>query len=220
MLPSITNMTTMKTTPDQLLDLFQAQGGLLTARVALQAGLPSMALTRLVEQGRIERIQRGVYRLTDESALPPADLEALDLLEVQLRAPYARPCLVSALHLHGLSTTRPVALHFAIPRHRHRPRIETPQTEFFFFGPRAYASGLSTLSVRGQALVTYTPEKTLTDLLRYAPKYGRELYLEGLKKYLRRRPLQLHRLTEAAREAGVWTTMSRDLEVLLHDQDH
>ncbi|WP_293914327.1 type IV toxin-antitoxin system AbiEi family antitoxin domain-containing protein [Deinococcus sp.] len=213
-------MPTTKTTPDQLLDLFQAQGGLLTARAARQAGLPSMAITRLLEKGLIERIQRGVYRLTDESELPTADLEALDLLEVQLRSPYARPCLVSALHLHGLSTTRPAALQLAIPRHRHRPRIETPQTEFFFFGPRAYGTGLTTLDVRGQALVTYSPEKTLTDLLRYAPKFGRELYLEGLKKYLGRRAVPLYRLTEAARDAGVWTAMSRDLEVLLHDQDH
>ena len=208
------------TTPDQLLTLFRAQGGLLTARAAGQAGLPSMAITRLLERGLIERVQRGVYRLTDESELPPADLEALDLLELQLRVPYARPCLVSALHLHGLSTTRPMALQLAIPRQRHRPRIEVPRTEFFFFGPQAYDAGLTTIDVRGQALVTYSPEKTLTDLLRYAPKYGRELYLEGLKKYLGRRPLQLRRLTEAAREAGVWTPMSRDLEVLLHDQDH
>ena len=160
------------TTPDQLLTLFRAQGGLLTARAAGQAGLPSMAITRLLERGLIERVQRGVYRLTDESELPPADLEALDLLELQLRVPYARPCLVSALHLHGLSTTRPMALQLAIPRQRHRPRIEVPRTEFFFFGPQAYDAGLTTIDVRGQALVTYSPEKTLTDLLRYAPKYG------------------------------------------------
>ena len=70
-------------------------------------------------------------------------------------------------------------------------------------------------------LTTYTPEKTLADLLKYAPKYGRDVYLEGLKNYLSQCPERgTWGLLEAADVVGVSAPMRRDLEVLRHDQDH
>ncbi|WP_420594327.1 type IV toxin-antitoxin system AbiEi family antitoxin domain-containing protein [Deinococcus sp.] len=206
--------------PDPLLRLLHERGGLLTARAAAQAGLPSMTLSRAVERGVIERVQRGVYRLVDDRALPEVDLEAQELLELQQRFPFARPCLVSALHLHGLTTTRPAALQLAIPAHRHRPPISAPRTEVYFFRPVAYGTGLFSLDVRGLPLITYTPEKTLADLLRYAGRFGRDIYLEGIKKYLRSPERDLTLLTDTARRLKVDTALHRDLEVLLHDQDH
>jgi predicted transcriptional regulator of viral defense system len=204
----------------EVLDLFTRGGGMLTARDAARAGVRSVTLTRLLRRGVIERAQRGVYRLVDVGDLPVADGAAEDLLEVQLRAPYARPCLVSALHLHGLTTTRPTVLQFAVPSRHRPPAVDTPAIEIFYFGPRAYGAGLVTVNVRGRILTTYSAEKTLTDLLRYAPKFGRDLYLEGLKKYLKRPQAQVQALIELGQAQGVWRRLSHDLEVLLHDQDH
>jgi len=73
---------------------------------------------------------------------------------VQLRFPFARSCLVSALHLHGLTTTRPAALQFAVPAHQRRPALESSPLETFYFGPKAYRAGLTTLDVRGRPLIT------------------------------------------------------------------
>ncbi|GAA3821593.1 hypothetical protein GCM10022625_23820 [Deinococcus aetherius] len=203
-----------------MLDLFTQQGGYLTARDAARAGVPGVTLTRLLQQGVIERPQRGVYRLVDTGKLEAVAAEAEDLLEVQLRFPYARPCLVSALHLHGLTTTRPTALQFAVPAHHRRPAVNFPILEIFYFGPKAYRAGLTILNVRRRPLTTYGPEKTLTDLLRYAPRFGRDLYLEGLKKYLGWPGAQVQALIQMGKDQGVWKELSRDLEVLLHDQDH
>ena len=55
-------------------------------------------------------------------------------------------------------------------------------------------------------------------MLRYAPKFGRELYLEGLRKYLR--PTNTHALIGMAKQQGLWKKIRQDLEVLSHDQDH
>ena len=203
---------------NQLLELFQQHGGWLKAREVQDANMPSMALTRLLEQGLIERAQRGVYRLTDTSSLPETNSEAEELLELQLRFPYARPFLVSALHLHGLTTTRPSALQLAIPAHRHGLRVQSPAIEVFYLTKKQYNTELTSLEVRGRKLTTYTPEKTICDLLRYANKFGRELYLEGLKNYLQKH--SSHQLIRVAKTTGVWKKLSQDLEVLAHDQDH
>lgn len=74
--------------------------------------------------------------------------------------------------------------------------------------------------MRSRSLTTYSIEKTLVDLLRYAPKFGRDLYLEGLKKALAQRRLDRGQMMQLARTLRVGKELARDLEVLSHDQDH
>ena len=208
------------TAPQQdLLHLFNTHGGCLTSQEVRQAGIPTMYLTLLERQGIIERLQRGVYRYP-EAQTASVSSTAADLLEVQLRVPYARPCLTTALNLHGLTTTHPAALQFAIPANRQFPELDYPAVEVFFFRPKAYQTGLLNLEVAGRSLETYTREKTLVDMLRYAPRFGRELYLEGLKKYLQKRLGSPTSLLTMAKALGQEKELRRDLEVLLHDQDH
>ncbi len=201
-----------------LLTLFLTRGGYLTASEARSEAIHAEQLARFVQEGGAERVQRGVYRLLAET-IPFGAAE--ELLEVQLRVPYARPCLVSALHLHDLTTTRPAVLQFAVPANRSFPRLAFPQIQIFYFRPASYAFGIAELPVASRRLTTYTPEKTLADLLRYAAKYGRDVYLEGLKNYLSKMPERgTWGLLEAADALGVSAPMRRDLEVLRHDQDH
>lgn len=203
-----------------LFDLLHSQGGYVTTAEVTAAGIPRIELTRRVRDGSLERLTRGVYRLACPDHLAPADAAATDLLEVQLRYPYARPCLVSALHLHALTTTRPHRLQFAVPGNRQAIAFEGLPLDTFYFSGKAYDAGSVQMDVRGRALTTYSAEKTLVDLLRYAPKFGRELYLEGLKNALREGRLARRSLTRLAKDLGVWRELSRDLEVLSHDQDH
>lgn len=208
------------TAPQQdLLHLFNTHGGYLTSQEVRQAGIPTMYLTLLERQGTIERLQRGVYRYPEAQAASVSS-HAADLLEVQLRVPYARPCLTTALNLLGLTTTHPAALQFAIPANRQFPELNYPAVEVFYFRSKVYQTGILNLEVAGRSLETYTPEKTLMDMLRYAPKFGRELYLEGLKKYLQKRLGSPTALLNMAKELGQEKELRRDLEVLLHDQDH
>jgi len=204
----------------QLLSLARDRGGYVTTAEMTAAGLPRTDLTRLTWRGDLVRLARGVYRLADLGGLAPADADATDLLEVQLRFPYARPCLVSALHLHDLTTTTPHALQFAVPGNRQTLHFEPLPLETFYFTAPAYAAGVVQVSVRSRSLTTYSIEKTLVDLLRYAPKFGRDLYLEGLKKALAQRRLDRGHLMQLARTLHVGNELARDLEVLSHDQDH
>jgi len=204
----------------QLLQLAMTQGGYVTSSEATALGIPRTELTRAVRAGELVRLERGTYRLVHSDGLAPASAEAVDLLEVQLRYPYARPCLISALHLHGLTTTRPSLLQFAVPGNRQALSFEDLPIETFYFNARAYHEGVTQIQVRQRELSTYTLEKTLIDSLRYAPKFGCDLYLEGLKNALRQKRLDRRELTRLAKTFKVWKDLARDLEVLEHDQDH
>lgn len=204
----------------QLLEYAHQRGGYVTAAEATAAGIPRIELTRSVQHRQLIRLAPGVYQLADLSGLEAEDAMLTDLLEVQLRFPFARPCLVSALHLHGLTTTRPNRLQFAVPKNRQALVYPGLPVSTFYFGDQAYAAGLMQVPVRERHLTTYTVEKTLIDLLRLAPKFGRELYLEGFKNARRDGALNRRTLGQLARTLGGWKELARDLEVLDHDQDH
>ena len=80
--------------------IFLRHGGTLRMSEALRFGLSRWALYALHDAGVVERISRGVYRLTD---LPP--LGNPDLVTVALRVPRGVICLISALAYFRSGTT-------------------------------------------------------------------------------------------------------------------
>lgn len=189
-------------------ELTRQHGPLITRAQVRAAGLDPHILVRWLRQGRAQRLQRGVYRV---AAAPPINHE--ELLEVQLRIPYAVICLVSALAFHGLTTHVPKAVTIAVPRGRKPPRLTYPPLEIFFFSPQPYSLGIQTHEVGGVPLRVYSREKTLADLLRFERQY-RGLFLEGLRNYLNQKP-DLHQLAIAARLRGVESKLQPLLQALL-----
>lgn len=212
-MPEVIDMTEDPDT--QLFALFQQGGGYLTARELQDSGIYFNLLRRWEHQGKVHKLQRGVYRLADASMLSHEEL-----LELQLRFPKARYCLITALFLHGLTTTQPLKIQLAFPHNHLFPGVDHPPVEVYYFRPGRYLPHMQDLPIAGttRTLQVYSPEKTLCDLLRYHKKLGRELYIEGLKKYLRQHP-HPHVLLSVAREQNVTHTLMPDLEVLLHDID-
>jgi predicted transcriptional regulator of viral defense system len=63
---------------------------LLRARDLAREGLPTIALTRLVSAGKLERVGRGIYSLPNQAVS-----ENRSLAEVAIRVPRGVICLVS-----------------------------------------------------------------------------------------------------------------------------
>jgi predicted transcriptional regulator of viral defense system len=210
-------METFPTSDKRLQQLFKQHGGFLTRQQTDAAGLEPHTLTRWVEQGWAERVQRGVYRQA-ETALGKHE----QLLEVQLRVPYGVLCLTSALAFHDLTTFIPKKLSFAVPRGKKPPKLEYPPVTFYFFSKAFYDYGIERQTLGVHELAIYSPEKTLADLLRYRNKLGTELFAEGLKKYLEKRvrgkrQSDLSKLLAAAKVCQVEERMRDYLEVVAYD---
>ncbi len=193
--------------------LLQQNGGWLTHRQVVDAGFDPHLLNKAELEGKLERLQRGVYRAVD--ALPVGHD---DLLEVQLRFPHAIPCMVSALSFHGLTVQNPSTVEIAVTRGRHAPKLDYPPLTVYTFGAWYFSYGLEHYPLGTHFLRTYTPEKTLCDLLRFEKRLGKEIFLEGLKNYLRARAghkVNIPLLLEAAKVCKVEAKMKATLEVLL-----
>src|SRR2546426_9115255 len=95
----------------KVIDVFRRAGGMLRTTYVLRAGVHQRDLYALRDAGVLESVSRGVYRLSE---LPP--LAEPDLVTVATRVPKAVIALISALHVHGLTTEIPHEVSIALPR--------------------------------------------------------------------------------------------------------
>ena len=87
-------------------------------RDAAEVGVHSRALRRLVDNGAVERVARGLYRRTDVEVT-----EHYTRAAVCARVPSAVVCLLTALSVHELGTQLPHEVWIAIPHKARTPRL-------------------------------------------------------------------------------------------------
>jgi len=157
---------------------FKEHGGTLRTGEALKAGIHPRVLYSLRNNGKIEQVSRGVYRLSD---LPP--ISNPDLVSVALRVPKAVICLISALSFHNLTTQVPHEVAIALERGTESPRIDFPPVSVHRFTKEAYNAGIEKHEIDGVGILVYSPEKTIADCFKFRNKLGLDVVLESLKLY-------------------------------------
>jgi len=187
----------------KLLDLFQSKQGLVRLTDVTDVGIHPRELTKLIKEGKIERVQRGVYRLTNSTGF-----DKDWLLEVSYRVPKGVVCLLTAMDYHGLSTFIPNEIYLALPVGSYLPKFDYPKVELHQFTDHIYAYGIEEHELGPGSIKVYSMEKTLADLLRFQKRYGLELFLESLKTYWTFKGKSIPKLMEAAEICGVAKSMS------------
>ena len=189
---------------------FSQSGGLLRTGAALRAGIHPRTLYDMRDEGVVEELSRGLYRLADLPALSNPDL-----VTVALKIPAGVVCLISALAYHEITTQIPHKVHLALPRGTEPPRLKRPPLRVFWFTGRSFTEGIETHKVDGIRLRVYSPEKTLADCFKYRNKLGLDTVLEALRLYRSRKRPNVDELMKFARVCRVEKVMRPYLEALL-----
>lgn len=191
----------------ELVALFRSHGGQLRLSEALAQGINRYQFYKLRDQGVIERISRGVYRLTE---LPPVGNP--DLLAVATRFPKAVLCLVSALAWHDMTTQIPRRIDLAVARNARLPKLDYPPVRGYRFSGRRFTSGVETHALDGATIRVYCPEKTLADCFAFRNTLGMDVVLEAIRLYPKRHRPDYNRVLEYARICRVAKGMRPYLE--------
>ncbi|MEW6047799.1 MAG: type IV toxin-antitoxin system AbiEi family antitoxin domain-containing protein [Bacillota bacterium] len=194
---------------EEVLDLVRSRG-FLTAREAGRMAIHSQVLTRLVREGALERIARGLYRLPDQPIT-----EHHSLVIVARAVPHGVVCLLSALSFHGIGTQIPAEVWVAIDRRARWPSLRHPPLRVVRFSGEAFAAGIETHAVDGQTVRVYGIAKTLADLFKYRNKVGLDVALEALREAWHERRFTMDELDHYARICRVQRVMTPYLEALL-----
>jgi len=191
-------------------DIFRKHGGQLRMSEAIQHGISRYSLYKMRDNGIVEQVSRGIYRLAD---LPP--ISNPDLVTVSLRFPKAVICLISALSYHGITTQVPHAISIAIARNARMPSLQSPPVQSYKFSDDAFQAGIERHQIDGVAVQIYCVEKTLADCFKYRNKLGMDIVLEALKFYKSQKTFNLNKLLKYAKICRVAKVMQPYLEVML-----
>ncbi len=117
--------------------IFRKHKGILRTKDALELGVHPKTLYSMREEGVIEPLSRGLFRLQESP-----DISQIDLIIVSKKIPNGVICLVSALAFHEITTQIPHKVDIAIPLKAHQSNLDYPPTQFFWYSEKMYSSGI------------------------------------------------------------------------------
>lgn len=164
-------------------------------------GIPRRRLATMLRRGEVERIGRGLYRLT---SAPVTELETV--AEVCKKAPSAIVCLLTALHIHRIGTQAPREVWVALERTAHKPRLGRLPVRFVRFSGAMLLYGIQTRTVSGVPVRLTSPARTIVDCFRYRKKIGLDVAIEALRDGIATRTVtvaEIVRAAEACRAASI-----------------
>ena len=198
----------MATSHQNILDL-AAERGLIRPRDLTERGLPTVALTRLVRQGRLQRVGRGLYALPDR---PVSEHNAL--AEVARKHPQAIVCLLSALRFHDLTTQSPFEVWLAIPNKARAPKMDYPPLRIVRFSGAALTRGVEDHVIDGVPVRVTSVARTVADCFKFRNKIGLDVALEALQEAWRAKRVSMDELWRYATLCRVANVMRPYMESL------
>lgn len=165
-------------------------------------------LRRLVQDGKVIVLSRGLYRKSDW-------LGDDDLIEIAAKARQATLCLRSALARHDLIDDIPAEIDIAIPRGSWTPEV-TPPVRWRHFDAHTFEIGRGRLDIApDRGIGIYSAERSIIDAFRMRHLEGGDLAVEALKRWLRRGGQPSELLGIARSFPPALTAIRQTLEILL-----
>lgn len=199
----------MTSTPSQKLLDYVRKNSIIRACELDDLGISRVYLTRLVRDGRLERISRGLYQR------PESDITRyFTLIQAAKRVPSGVICLLSALSFHDFTTQLPHQVWIAIERGKWEAGIRDLPLRYFEFSGKAFHEGIETHTVQGVDIRVYHPAKTVADCFKYRNKIGLDVALEALREGQRARKYTNEELWHYANVCRVANIMRPYLEAM------
>ncbi len=198
----------MESTYQHILDLARTQGLIRPRDIAAQ-GLPRVALTRLVRQGLLTRVGRGLYAIPDRLVS-----EHGSLAEVGRKHPQAIVCLLSALRVHDLTTQSPFEVWLAIPNKARAPKMDYPPLRIVRFSGASLTDGIEEHQVDGVTVRVTCVARTVADCFKFRNKIGLDVALEALHESWRAKRVSMDELWHYATLCRVANVMRPYMESL------
>jgi predicted transcriptional regulator of viral defense system len=161
---------------ERAVELFRGHPAGLRTSQALRLGVHPRTLYGLRDQGVLEQMDRGLYRLAE---LPT--LAEPDLVTVALKVPRGVICLLSALVFQELTTQISHEVHIAVERGSEAPRLSYPPLRIFWLSGSSFHEGIEEHQIDGVPVRIYGPEKTVADCFKYRNKLGLDVAIEALR---------------------------------------
>lgn len=193
---------------EKLEKLIQKQHGtVLSADLDLYE-IPRTYLQLMVAEGKLERVDRGVYVSSDS-------IED-EMYSMQAKYPKLIYSHETALYLHGLSDRTPFEYSASVPSGYKVVGSVAERFKIYYIKKDLHEMGVATVhSSHGNPIKTYNIERTICDLIRSRSRIDVQILNEALKRFVKLNSADLSMLMEYAKKLKIDTVLKNYLEILL-----
>lgn len=186
-------------------------GGIAKSAEFVAAGIKAADIVNLCNEGFLDRVLHGYYKLADKSAVSEAQLLAVLI-------PQGIVCVESALFHYGYSEFAPRKWSIAVPRSVSRAKlsVDVLALQPYYVQSDLYDLGKTTDDFDGVTLPVYDRERTICDCFKYRSKLDNEIFNKAINAYARDESKNLHNLSLYAKKLRVYKKVTELMEVLLN----
>lgn len=191
--------------------LLASTGGIAKTADFIAAGLAKYDVCNLNNDGHLERIRHGFYKMADNFDI--TDEQILDAL-----LPEGIVCVESALFYYGYSDFTPRIWTLAVPRtiSRTKIKIDDVALKVYYIPNQYYELGKTSANFDGTTLSIYDRERTICDCFKYRTKLDNELFNKTINAYVVDKQKNLSNLSKYAKEMGLFKRVNDLMEVMLN----
>jgi predicted transcriptional regulator of viral defense system len=200
----------MQEKTQKIINYFQNHGGVARFSSILKAGFHPDVLTAFEREGKVEKIARGLYRLTNYTFGSHPDL-----VTASLQAPRGVVCLLSALAFYEATNEIPRSVDIAIPAGTRANKIKYPPVRFYRFSPKAWEAGIENREIEGHKVKVYNLAKTIADCFKFRNKIGMDVVREALKTAVTEKNIRPKEIMQYAKICRVDKIVKPILEAML-----
>lgn len=188
--------------------LLKKNNGVIETYQVEELGINNKILTRMVENGIIERVARGVYIEKDT-------LEDRYFITQAI----CRKGIFShetALYFHDLCDRTPIKYQLTIPSYYNTRLLKDKNYEFFYLKDELYEIGITEIkTLYGNKIRVYDLERTICDIIRNKKRIEIALFTDAMKRYTERKDRNSIKLHKYAKLFNIEEEVRKYLEVLL-----
>ena len=181
--------------------------GMLFSEDVLEAGIPSIYLTRMVKEGEIQRVGRGIY-VTEHG-----DYDEYYFFQKQYKT--AIFSYLSALYLHQLTDVIPNEIEVTLYRGYNPHRMDADVVKHFVTKEVHELGVMDHETMYGNVVKVYDLERVICDFVKYRKSIDSELFSKTLNNYVRSPKKDISKLYTYARRLKVFDRVKEILEVIL-----
>lgn len=183
--------------PEKIIQLFKEGRGYLKSADLLKHRIHTSQIKKLVVDGKIDRIKRGLYRLPPDELIQDERF-TFEYFDAAVAVPKGIFCLSTALYYHGLTTTNPSVFEMAILPTQRNAKLFDVAIRFYRFQKPYFKFEVEEIHTDLLPIKIYGKEKSVCDVIRMRHLVGEDIAMEGLNSYIRQSEKDINKLLETA----------------------
>ncbi|MGI6608476.1 MAG: type IV toxin-antitoxin system AbiEi family antitoxin domain-containing protein [Erysipelotrichaceae bacterium] len=191
---------------EKIKKLSDENNGILTTSLVKENNIPTIYLTRLTKEGKLKRVERGIY-ISKDGIYD-------ELFIFQTRYPKVIFSYETALYLMNLTDKIPDRIHLTV-NHKYKFNQKPENVHIYYVSNNILNLGVIEKKTNiGNRVRLYSAERTLCDFIKNKSNMDPEVYINFVKAYPNYSDKDIHRLFYIARQMGVVQEVQEIMELV------